>query len=64
MAIAPDDLEPRRPQTVFLPPDLSRHSIAELETLIVTLEGEITRCKDAIASKRGVRAAAESFFKK
>ena len=65
MAIEADDLEPR-PKTdqALLPADLSRHSIAELETLIMRLEGEITRCRDAIAAKRSTRDAAESFFKK
>ena len=64
MAIDPEELEPRKTKTEILPRDLSRHSIAELEGLIVTLEGEIARCKEAIHSKRGVRNAAESFFKK
>ena len=64
MAIDPEELEPRKVQVDLLPRDLSRHSIAELEGLIVTLEAEITRCKEAINAKRGVRMAAESFFKK
>ena len=65
MAIDSEDLEPRAktPQGL-LPPDLSRHSIAELEGLINLLEAEIKRCRAAIAGKRSTRDAAESFFKK
>jgi uncharacterized small protein (DUF1192 family) len=64
MAIDHEELEPRRVQKALLPPDLSRHSIAELESLIVSLEGEIVRCRDAIAAKQSTRAAAESVFKR
>jgi uncharacterized small protein (DUF1192 family) len=65
MAIDPDDLEPRAKKAPsLLPPDLSRHSIGELESLIHMLEGEIGRCRQAIAGKRSTREAAESFFKK
>ena len=65
MAIDAEDLEPRvkTPQGL-LPADLSRHSIAELESLILLLEQEIGRCRQAIAGKRSTRDAAESFFKK
>ena len=65
MAIDAEDLEPRaKVDARLLPVDLSRHSIAELEGLIVRLEGEIARCREAIAGKRSTRDAAESFFKK
>jgi uncharacterized small protein (DUF1192 family) len=64
MAIDPEDLEPKRVKPALLPPDLSRHSIAELEGLIASLEDEIVRCRAAIASKQSTRTAAESFFKK
>ena len=66
MANEAEDLEPRakKEQQALLPADLSRHSIADLESLITLLEGEITRCRAAIAGKRSTRDAAESFFKK
>lgn len=65
MAIEPEDVEPRtKKEQESLPADLSRHSIAELESLIARLENDIRRCREAIAAKRSTRDAAESIFKK
>ena len=57
-----DDLEPRaaRPQ----PRDLQVLSVAELEAYIGELEAEIGRARSMIAAKRGVRAGAESLFRR
>jgi uncharacterized small protein (DUF1192 family) len=60
-----EDLEPRaKREQSLLPADLSRHSLAELEGLIAVLEGEIRRCREAIAAKRSTRDAAEGIFKR
>ena len=61
MAEEPDDL-PRKPTTK--PPDLATWSVEEVEAYIARLEAEIVRARAAIESKRSIRGAAESLFKK
>jgi len=57
-----EELEPRRKKPA--PRDLGPLSIAELETYIVELEGEILRVRNDIAAKRKQRGGAESLFKR
>ncbi|HEX5079989.1 MAG TPA: DUF1192 domain-containing protein [Geminicoccaceae bacterium] len=61
MAEDPDDL-PRTPTSK--PPDLATWSVEEVEAYIARLEAEIARAHAAIQSKRSIRGAAESLFKK
>lgn len=56
-----DDDKPRRPVEV-LPLDLSSLSVADLETAIARMEGEIARAHAAIAAKRSVRGGADALF--
>ncbi len=57
-----EDLEPRRKAPKLR--DLTPLSIAELETYIQELEGEILRVRDAIGAKRQQRGGAEGLFKR
>jgi uncharacterized small protein (DUF1192 family) len=57
-----EDLEPRaRPRTLR---DLAGWSVDDLETYIVSLEGEIARARAAIVAKRSQKAAADLLFGK
>ncbi len=57
-----DDLDPPRP--VLKPLDLQQMSIEDLENYILSLEGEIIRAQDMIASKQAHRNGLDSLFKK
>lgn len=57
-----DDLMPRNQKPK--PRDLSNLSIGELEEYIAAMEAEIARVREVIRTKRDVRGAAESFFKR
>jgi len=60
-----DELLPKKtPPTFALQEDLSRHSIAELDERIKSLEVEIERCRAAKAAKQATLATAQGFFKK
>lgn len=48
----------------FEPRLLDSLSIAELEHYIIDLKGEISRVEQAIATKRQIRAGADSLFGK
>lgn len=48
----------------FEPRLLESLSIAELEQYIIDLKGEILRVEEAVATKRRVRAGADSLFGK
>lgn len=58
-----DDTEPRKPAG-FQPLVLESLSIGELTAYIAALRAEIARVEADIATKRNVRAGAESFFRK
>lgn len=58
-----DELRAGR-KTAFEPRLLDSLSIAELEQYIIDLKGEISRAEVAIATKRKVRAGADSLFGK
>jgi uncharacterized small protein (DUF1192 family) len=57
-----DDERPVGRKKLFEPPLLETLSIAELESYISDLKGEISRVEQAIAAKRNVRAGADSLF--
>jgi uncharacterized small protein (DUF1192 family) len=59
-----DDLTPKKPKTHELGQDLSKHSVAELEALIATLNAEIARVEEALAAKQSSISAAEAAFKR
>ena len=58
----PEDLEPQRKKPP--PRNLEPLSIAELESYIGELEGEIARARQAIEAKRKQRGGAESLFRR
>ncbi len=62
MALDPEELEPRKQKPK--PRDLEGLGVAELESYIAELEGEIARARAAIAKKQDHRSGAESFFRK
>jgi uncharacterized small protein (DUF1192 family) len=62
MALDSDELEPRKPKPQ--PRELDTLSVAELESYIENLEGEIARARAVIARKQSHRSGAEAFFKK
>jgi uncharacterized small protein (DUF1192 family) len=65
MAIDPEELLPRKKTPEFaLGQDLSALSEFELARRIESLEGEIARCREAIAARQATKSAADSFFKK
>jgi uncharacterized small protein (DUF1192 family) len=65
MPIDLDELLPRKkPPEIALGEDLSAKSEHELIDRIVALEGEIGRCREAIAARKSTRATADSIFRK
>jgi uncharacterized small protein (DUF1192 family) len=65
MPIDPDELLPKKKTPeIVLGEDLSFMSEHELETRIAALEGEISRCREAIAARRATKSAADTFFKR
>jgi uncharacterized small protein (DUF1192 family) len=65
MAIDPEELQPRKkPAEIVLGQDLSAMSEFELDGRIARLEGEITRCREAITARRATKSAADAFFKR
>lgn len=55
---------PKAASSVFVPgSDLSRLSVAELQTEITNLQAEIVRLQREIDARSGVRAAADALFK-
>ncbi|AWK87102.1 DUF1192 domain-containing protein [Azospirillum thermophilum] len=67
MAIDSDDLEPghqAKPQANPLQKDLTPFGIAELKAYISSLEGEISRARQAIAAREEQRTVADAIFKK
>ena len=65
MAIDPEELLPRKkPADIVLGADLSAMSEFELDARIGALEGEIVRCRDAIAARKATKNAADAFFKR
>ena len=65
MPIDPDELLPKKKTPeIVLGEDLSFMSEHELETRIAGLEGEISRCREAIAARRATKSAADTFFKR
>ncbi|HEY5047305.1 MAG TPA: DUF1192 domain-containing protein [Rhizomicrobium sp.] len=66
MPIDPDELLPRKKKLteLMLGEDLSAMSEHELVGRIAAIEGEISRCRDAINVRRSTKSAAEGFFRK
>jgi uncharacterized small protein (DUF1192 family) len=66
MAVDPEELLPRKKAAseIVLGADLSAMSAHELEARIASLEAEIVRCREAIASRNNTKAAADAFFRK
>ncbi len=65
MAIDPEELLPRKkPSSIVLGEDIAALSEFELQARITALQNEITRCHDAIASRKATRSAADSVFKR
>lgn len=65
--MARDDVEDEplaNRKKAFEPRLLEAMSVAELEGYVVDLKSEITRAQEAIATKRRVRAGADSLFGK
>ncbi len=58
-----DDERPKKKTSHEIGQDLSLLSVEELTERIALLTGEIERLKEAAASKRASRDAANSFFK-
>lgn len=59
-----DDERPASRKKAFEPRLLDALSIMELEDYIIDLKGEISRTEQMIATKRNVRAGADSIFGK
>jgi uncharacterized small protein (DUF1192 family) len=66
MAIDPEELLPRKKKLteLTLGEDLSAMSEHELVARIAAIEGEISRCRDAIATRQATKSSAEAFFRK
>jgi uncharacterized small protein (DUF1192 family) len=66
MAVDPEELLPRKKKLteLTLGEDLAAMSEHELVARIASLEAEIARCRDAIATRQSTRSAAESIFRK
>ena len=60
----PEDLRPIKKPDIVVGEDLSRLSVAELAQRIVSLESEIVRTRDMLASKQSSKSAADAFFRK
>lgn len=62
-----EDLEPRQSfgdnLHALIREDLDGYSVADLQTRIEALEGEIARVKAAIEAKSSQRSAADALFK-
>ena len=56
--------EAPRPRTQLARPSLDVLGVAELETYITELRGEIARAEQEITRKQGHRAAADSVFRR
>ena len=56
--------EAPRPRTQLARPSLDALGVAELETYITELRGEIARAEQEITRKQGHRAAADSVFRR
>ena len=64
MPIDPDDLPLKKKHTeIVLGQDLSMMSEFELAARIMDMEGEIARCREAIAARKATKDAAAAFFK-
>jgi uncharacterized small protein (DUF1192 family) len=59
-----DDARPVGRKSLLEAKPLDALSIAELESYIIDLKGEIARVEQAIQAKRSVRAGADSIFGK
>jgi uncharacterized small protein (DUF1192 family) len=60
-----DDIAPPpKKKSHELGQDLSKLSVAELQALIGTLKGEVTRVEKALADKQSSLSAAEAAFKR
>jgi uncharacterized small protein (DUF1192 family) len=65
MPIDPDELPRKKKFTeIVLGADLYTLSVSDLEERIAAMEGEIVRCREAMAQRNATRDAAASFFKK
>lgn len=65
MPLDPDDLPLKKKHVeIVLGQDLSMLSEFELDARIAAMEGEIARCRDAIAARQKSKNAADAFFKK
>jgi uncharacterized small protein (DUF1192 family) len=67
MNMARDDDDDARPvgrKALLQPPLLDTLSIVELESYVLELKNEILRVEEAVTAKRGVRAGADSLFRK
>jgi uncharacterized small protein (DUF1192 family) len=62
MTFSDEDL-PQPAKKLFTPPVLDALGVDELNAYIATLEGEITRARQAIAAKQAHAQAAAAFFK-
>ena len=59
-----DDLKPKPKPSVTLGEDLTTLSVAELESRIAALQGEIERVKTELGAKKAHEAAAAQIFKR
>jgi uncharacterized small protein (DUF1192 family) len=65
MAIDPDELPFKKKITeIVLGADLYVLSVSDLQERIAALEGEIARCREAMAQRDATKEAAAAFFKK
>lgn len=65
MAIDPEELLPKKKvPEIIVGQDLSALSEHELAARIEALDGEVSRCRQAIAARKATRNAADSFFKR
>ena len=65
MAIDPEELLPKKKRAgIVLGEDLSELSAPDLETRICELEGEIARCRQAVAARNATKSAAATFFRR
>jgi len=65
MPLDPDDLPFKKKITeITLGVDFYAFSVPDLEERIALLEGEIARCREAMAQRNATKDAAAAFFKK